>query len=293
MVYPCPAPLQPMITIAKYSKALRRGSTPRKPFLMSVKPTDSQTKRAIAHEAIKLFDSHRLLKALLCLLWDLLSLTGFGEGFEIRWRRWVLSSKLTPWFLLLCLPIRLLLKKWHRLLTLKIGSGQVSSWISDRWLADMPKRTQLKEDHRPQKRTIRQLECKLKFQLFRLSATSLTTGSRRAYSNPVIKADEISWMTSWLLTWRVLIQKAIHHWRKGSERDCPTYYQLWAFYSKRLWKRCTHLPLVLESNQISYGNKVSGWTEQAKTIKSYAGKRIGSGFKVKGRSCNCSPHVRE
>lgn len=56
----------------------------------------------------------------------------------------------------------------------------------------MPKRTQLKEDHRPQKRTIRQLECKLKFQLFRLSATSLTTGSRRAYSNPVIKADEIS-----------------------------------------------------------------------------------------------------
>lgn len=110
----------------------------------------------------------------------------------------MLSSKLTPWFLLLCLPIRLLLKKWHRLLTLKIGSGQVSSWISDRWLADMPKRTQLKEDHRPQKRTLRQLECKLKFQLFRLSATSLTTGSRRAYSNPVIKADEISWMTSWL-----------------------------------------------------------------------------------------------
>lgn len=56
----------------------------------------------------------------------------------------------------------------------------------------MPKRTKLKEDHRPKKRTIRQLECKLKFQLFRLSATSLTTGSGRAYSNPVIKADEIS-----------------------------------------------------------------------------------------------------
>lgn len=79
-----------------------------------------------------------------------------------------------------------------------IWNGPNISLISDRRLADKGLIAQQQEDHRPNKGDICQLECKLQFQLFRLSATSLTTRSGRAYSNPVIKADEIGFMTSWL-----------------------------------------------------------------------------------------------
>ena len=83
---------------------------------------------------------------------------------------------------MLCLPIRLLLKKWHRLLTLKR-----SGWL------DMAS----------------------------------------AYSKIDSEEKDLKEIVSSQLT-------------------------IWIGpLSKRLWKRCTHSPLVLGSNQISYGKKVS------------------------------------